>query len=69
MIELRWFLSRTQRAGAFSEPIPWPDGSTVYARLQYREVGFVKAVDWREIPIESEIVEKPKIGLVPRDAH
>lgn len=66
MIELRWFLSRSQMAGTFSEPIPWPDGTTVYARLQYRDVGFVKAVDWREIPIESEVRDEPKLELVPR---
>jgi hypothetical protein len=41
----------------------------VYARLQYRDVGLVKAVDWKEIPVSSEVTEKPKIGLVPRDAH
>lgn len=69
MIEMRWLLSRTQLAGAFSEPIPWPDGSTVYARLQYRDVGFVKSADWKEIPVSSEVTEKPRIGLVPRETH
>jgi hypothetical protein len=72
MTELRWLLSRTQMAGAFSEPIPWPDGSTVYARLQYRVVGLVRDVPWKEIPIASEIVDRPRIALVPelsRDRH
>jgi hypothetical protein len=68
VIEMRWLLSRTQLAGTFSEPIPWPDGSTVYARLQYRELGIHAegTLGWREIPIESEVRDEPKLELVPR---
>lgn len=64
MTELRWFISRTQIAGAFSEPLDWPDGTTVFARLQYREKGMVPG-DWLEIPIQADIVDVPKIQLVP----
>lgn len=70
MIDMRWVLSREQEAGAFSEPIAWPDGSTVFARLQYREAGMAEGAQaWREIPVVSEITEAPKIQLVRKGAH
>jgi hypothetical protein len=57
-------ISRTQIAGAFSEQLDWPDGTTVYARLQHREAGMVPG-EWSEIPIVAEITDAPKIQLVP----
>ncbi len=64
MTELRWLISRTQIAGCFSEPLDWPDGTTVFARLQHREKAMVPG-EWQEIPIVSEIADAPKIQLVP----
>lgn len=69
MIEMRWLLSREQEPGAFSEPVPWPDGSTVFARLQYRGAGMTDDAPWREIPVVSEITEAPKIQLVRKGTH
>ena len=65
MIELRWLLSRTQIQGAFNEPLEWPDGTTVFARLQYRDRGMVEDQrKWIEIPTVSEIKEAPRVQLV-----
>ncbi len=63
--EMRWVLTREQVAGAFSEPIPWPDGTTVYARLQYRDTGLADGVAWREIPVVSAITDAPRLAVVP----
>jgi hypothetical protein len=68
MTEMRWVLSREQVTGTFSEPIDWPDGTTVYARLQHREKGMVPGA-WSEIPVVSEIKESPKIQLVRGRQH
>ena len=65
MIELRWLLSRTQIQGAFNEPLDWPDGTTVFGRLQYRDRGMVEDQrQWIEIPVVSEIKEAPRVQLV-----
>ena len=65
MTEMRWVLSREQEVGAFSEPIPWPDGTTVYARLQYRERDMANAAPWQEIPVVSMVAEGPRLQVVP----
>ena len=65
MIELRWLLSRTQVEGAFNEPLDWPDGTTVFARLQYRDRGMVQDDrKWLEIPTVSEVPPAPRVQLV-----
>ncbi len=69
MIEMRWVLSREQVMGAFSEPIEWPDGSTVFVRLQHRERGMAGEAPWLDIPVVSEIPEAPKIQLVRGRQH
>lgn len=67
--ELRWLLSREQCVGTFAEPIPWPDGTTVFARLQAREAGMASDAPWREIPIVSEITEAPRLQVVTGRSH
>jgi hypothetical protein len=69
MIEMRWVVTRDQFPGAFSEPIPWVDGSTVYARLQYREKGLAGGEAWGEIPVISEVTETPRLELVTGRGH
>lgn len=65
LTELRWVLSREQVAGAFSEPINLADRSLAFARLQYREQSMVEnTIDWRDIPIVSEIKDAPRIHVV-----
>lgn len=66
MIELRWVLAREQVPGTFSEPVDWPDRTTVYARLQYRDRGMEGPRDWIEIPLVSEVKEAPRVQLVPK---
>ncbi len=69
MIDMRWVVTRQQEAGAFSTPLDWPDGSTVYVRLQYRETGLSGDAPWREISVISEITEAPRIALVRGGPH
>lgn len=69
MTEMRWVLSREQVMGAFSEPLEWPDGTTIFARLQFRETGMTQDASWLEIPVISEITESPKIQLVRGRGH
>jgi hypothetical protein len=69
MTQMRWVISREQVAGSFSSPIDWPDGSTVYARLQHRESDLSGAAAWLDIPVVSEITEAPKIALVRPRGH
>ena len=69
MIEMRWVVTREQAASAFTTPIDWADGTTVYVRLQYRETGLSADAPWREIPVVSQIVEAPRIALVRPGAH
>lgn len=69
VIEMRWLLTREQEAGAFSEPIPWPDGTMVYARLQYREKGMAPGAQWLEIPTVSAITEAPRLQVVTGRQH
>ena len=65
MIEMRWLMSREQVQGAFSEPIDWVDGTTVFARLQYRDRGMVEDQrKWIEIPVVSEVKDAPRVQLV-----
>ena len=65
MIELRWVVSRLQIEGAFNEPLDWPDGTTVFARLQYRDRGMVQDDrKWLEIPTVSEVPPAPRVQLV-----
>lgn len=64
MIEMRWLITRDQFQAAFSEPLEWPDGTTVYARLQYREKGLAGGATWLEIPTISEILTPPSLALV-----
>ena len=68
MTEMRWVLSDGQVAGAFSEPIEWPDGRTVFARLQYRDKGMTDDAPWQDIPVVSEMKEPTRVQLV-RSRH
>lgn len=65
MTELRWVVAREQVGSAFSTPLDWVDGSTVYIRLQYREQGMGGDAAWQEIPVVNQVTEAPRIALVP----
>lgn len=67
--EMRWVVAREQVAGTFSSPLDWPDGTLVFARLQYRDQGLAAGAEWREIPVVSLITEAPRIQLVRPGAH
>ena len=69
MTDLRWVLSDAQVAGAFSEPIELPDGRSIFARLQYREMGMIDDAPWREIPVVSELREPPRVQIVRGSRH
>ena len=66
---MRWVVTREQVASAFSMPLDWPDGNTVFIRMQFREKGMAGDAVWLEIPVISLVPDAPRIQLVRPGAH
>lgn len=68
MIEMRWVLTSEQRAGCFSEPLEWPDGSQVFARPQFRDTGLAGG-PWQEIPVVNDLTKPPALAVIQGRRH